>query len=248
MIRATARAGTHRRAGFRFGPEPVPFVDVEPRVFVALVEDPRLVVEMELEDGVFAAIPASLVTAARAVRAEPVSFADELRRVALAEGFIAGAIPGRGAGAEHPGSSHDIVPQPLADPNPALPAAGGTSDAGVPIAPAPEVPIHLADQPVSLAPSADELGGDEIQAPDGPALQPGEAEPRMTAEHSLVDAAAAKADGVTDASAVDSVGAGGPLAGNPVSAAGGEPVTAGEAVTGVDPVPAPVASKPRRRR
>jgi hypothetical protein len=73
--------------------------------------------------------------------------AELANRRALAEGMVAGAEPGRGAGADHPGSSADVVPQPVIDPNPALPASGGTSDAGVAVRAAPGVATDVIDQP-----------------------------------------------------------------------------------------------------
>ena len=88
---------------------------------------------------------------------------------AMAEGAIAGAEPGRGAGADHPGATSDIVPQPVIDPNPALPAAGGTSAAGVSVRAAPDVATETADQPRPVGELARDIAQGDL-TPAAPAV------------------------------------------------------------------------------
>lgn len=70
-------------------------------------------------------------TVAPAAVVQPAT-ADDVRRAELAAGGIAATQVGAGQGAAHPDRVPGApVPQFVADPNPALPAAGGTSDAGL---------------------------------------------------------------------------------------------------------------------
>ncbi|MBI0530088.1 hypothetical protein D9602_01795 [Sphingomonas sp. TX0522] len=162
-IRVRAAAGTVRRAGFRFGPKAVMLTSeqITPPQLHALATEPRLVVDM-LVDGVFVAMSPEVLSAIGVLAdmtggMSPVEVLDAMpdlarhpdleRAIALAAGAQAAAVPGAGTGADHPATHPGaILPQLEPDPNPALPAAGGTSDAGVEIA-APPPPPPPADVP-----------------------------------------------------------------------------------------------------
>lgn len=180
-IRVRAAAGTVRRAGLRFGPEAVMLTSeqITPTQLHALATEPRLVVDM-LVDGVFVAMSPEVLSAIGVLAGmthgmSPVEVLGALpdlarhpdleRAIALAAGAQAAAVPGAGTGADHPATHPGtFVPQFEADPNPALPAAGGTSDAGVevrPLSPPPPPP------PPAPPPAGVSEGGEDKPAKAG---------------------------------------------------------------------------------
>ena len=144
-VRVTARRAGFRRAGFVFGPEPreIRADALTPEQLVAMLDEPMLEVTISRDGETFYSVPQAHLRAFRTLanatagmapgevrakleRVDLDPFADPGQHEALREA----EDPGVGAGADHP-DRKGPVPQPKADPDPTLPASGGTSDAGV---------------------------------------------------------------------------------------------------------------------
>lgn len=257
LIRVTARRGTPARAGRRFGPVAIELTreEVTPLQFVQMVDDTNLLVEVEV-DGVFATVTSALVDSIRPLATATVGMsAGEVRnyleayrevpsilagadghagiRAALLGGAAVASTfappPGAGAGADHPASHPgEPIPQFTADPNPTLPVAGGTSDAGV------EVDAQAIKDTMIQSPGGSAVLPESTRAPAG-----------NTVDAPVVDTAGTET-GPAPVSGIAADGA--PVSGEASTAADPVPAAVADREAPVTPASAKRERKPRADR